>query len=58
MAMTVGLPLGILARNLIIGQIAPMPGVHIPLAPEIYEPVLSELRLQGVRFVEEESCNA
>lgn len=54
MTITVGLPLGILARHLLAGSVAPTPGVHIPLASEVYEPILSELEQYGVRFTEEE----
>ena len=51
MAKTVGLPLGIAAKLLLNGQIK-MTGLHIPTSREIYEPVLKELELHGVRFAE------
>lgn len=54
MAKTVGLPLGIAAKFILNGRIS-CTGLHIPTIKEIYEPVLEELSLQGVRFVEEES---
>lgn len=54
MARTVGLPLGIAARLILNGQIKAK-GLHIPVIPEIYEPVLSELAIQGIQFREEES---
>jgi len=52
MAKTVGLPLGIAARLILEGQITET-GLHIPILPNIYEPVLTELRRHGIRFEEE-----
>jgi saccharopine dehydrogenase (NADP+, L-glutamate forming) len=52
MAKTVGLPLGIAAR-LILENRMPIAGLHIPIIPEIYEPVLEELALEGICFREE-----
>jgi saccharopine dehydrogenase-like NADP-dependent oxidoreductase len=52
MAKTVGLPLGIAAKLILDGTIS-MKGLHIPIAREIYEPVLEELELYGVRFKEQ-----
>jgi saccharopine dehydrogenase-like NADP-dependent oxidoreductase len=52
MAKTVGLPLGIAAKLILNGQIK-LTGLHIPTVKEIYEPVLKELELQGVKFSEE-----
>ncbi len=52
MAKTVGLPLGIAAK-LILENKMELSGLHIPITPEIYEPVLKELNLQGIRFHEE-----
>jgi saccharopine dehydrogenase-like NADP-dependent oxidoreductase len=49
MARTVGLPLGIAAVLVLDGRI-PLTGVHIPIQPIIYEPVLEELERQGIRF--------
>ncbi len=51
MAKTVGLPLGIAAK-LILNDTIKMTGVHIPIAKEIYEPVLKELEGFGVVFKE------
>jgi len=51
MAKTVGLPLGIAAK-LILNDTIKMTGVHIPIAKEIYEPVLKELESLGVQFSE------
>ncbi len=53
MAKTVGLPLGIAAKLILQGRIK-LTGLHLPVLPEIYEPVLKELALEGIRF--EESC--
>lgn len=52
MAKTVGLPLGIAAK-LILENKMELSGLHIPIIPEIYEPVLNDLHLQGIRFHEE-----
>ncbi|MFZ9387866.1 MAG: saccharopine dehydrogenase C-terminal domain-containing protein [Chitinophagaceae bacterium] len=52
MARTVGLPLGIAARLILNGKIR-LTGLHIPTAPEIYEPVLKELEQYDIRFREE-----
>jgi len=52
MAKTVGLPLGIAAMLILEGRIR-LKGLHIPILAEIYEPVLNELAMQGVRFREE-----
>ncbi len=49
MARTVGLPLGIAAVLVLDGRI-PLTGVHLPIQPIIYEPVLQELERQGIRF--------
>ena len=53
MAKTVGLPLGIAAKLILNGTIK-LPGLHIPIVKEIYEPVLKELRMNGVSFIERE----
>jgi saccharopine dehydrogenase-like NADP-dependent oxidoreductase len=47
MARTVGLPAAIGARLVLEGEIAAT-GVHIPVLPEIYEPVLGELERLGI----------
>lgn len=52
MAKTVGLPMGILARLLLEGVIVPVPGVHIPTEPAVYQPVLRELEKTGIVFSE------
>src|SRR6202008_668685 len=49
MAKTVGLPLGI-ATKLILNGTIQLKGLHIPTQREIYEPVLKELELHGIKF--------
>jgi saccharopine dehydrogenase-like NADP-dependent oxidoreductase len=51
MAKTVGLPLGIAAKLLLEGKIK-LTGLHIPVIPAVYEPVLAELAQHGIRFHE------
>lgn len=53
MSKTVGLPVGILARLLLQGKIK-QHGVIIPIYPELYEPVLEELKQYGIDFIEKE----
>lgn len=54
MAKTVGLPLGI-TTMLILKKKINLKGVQIPIMPEIYNPVLTELEKHGIIFSEEES---
>ncbi len=51
MAKTVGLPLGI-AAVLILQQKISLTGLHIPVVPEIYVPVLEALGKEGIVFDE------
>lgn len=51
MAKTVGLPLGIMAKLLLSDKIE-LTGLHIPILPEIYNPVLKELEDFDIKFVE------
>lgn len=51
MAKTVGLPLGIAAKLILEGVIK-ISGVHVPILPEIYNPVLNELSANGISFNE------
>ena len=51
MAKTVGLPLGIAAKLILKGDIKST-GLQIPIIPDIYEPVLKELRAEGIIFNE------
>jgi saccharopine dehydrogenase-like NADP-dependent oxidoreductase len=52
MAKTVGLPLGITAKLVLENKIN-LQGLHIPIIPEIYEPVLRDLEKEGVKFKEQ-----
>jgi saccharopine dehydrogenase (NADP+, L-glutamate forming) len=51
MAKTVGLPIAIAAEMLLEDKIT-LRGVHIPIQPEIYEPILDGLKELGVEFFE------
>ncbi len=51
MARTVSLPAAVSVRKILEGRIS-MTGVHIPVAPDIYEPVLAELETLGIEFKE------
>ncbi len=51
MARTVGLPLGIAATLILQGKIT-LTGLHIPIVPEIYDPVLAALQREGIAFKE------
>jgi saccharopine dehydrogenase (NADP+, L-glutamate forming) len=50
-ARTVALPAAI-AVKMILGKQITMTGVHIPVIPEIYNPILDELEEIGIKFVE------
>ena len=52
MARTVGLPAAAGARLVLEGRIGGR-GVLIPVIPEIYQPILEELRAHGIAFREE-----
>ena len=49
MSRTVGLPSAIGARLILEGKIN-MKGLHIPVSPEIYVPILAELKREGIEF--------
>ncbi|UYQ95131.1 saccharopine dehydrogenase NADP-binding domain-containing protein [Chitinophaga horti] len=51
MAKTVGLPMGILAKLMLSDKVE-LTGLHIPVMPEIYNPVLRELEDYDIRFEE------
>lgn len=53
-ASTVGLPLGILTKLILTDQVK-ITGLHIPVIPEVYVPVLKELEEHGIRFKEIEN---
>ncbi len=56
MAKTVGLPLGIAAK-LILNNTINITGLHIPIIKEIYEPVMQELRQNGIIFIEQKKIH-
>jgi len=51
MAKTVGLPLGIAAKLILNGDLK-LTGLYIPTIKQIYEPVLKQLEIEGIQFVE------
>ncbi|MDD3828380.1 MAG: saccharopine dehydrogenase C-terminal domain-containing protein, partial [Anaerolineae bacterium] len=51
MSRTVGLPAAIAVRMILQGEIN-LTGVQVPVIPEIYEPVLAELRELGIGLTE------
>lgn len=53
MAKTVGLPVAIATLNILNGKIK-TPGVQIPIKKEVYEPILDELKENGIVFTEKE----
>lgn len=53
MAKLVGLPLGIFVRLVLEGKIN-QTGVNIPVMPQVYTPVLEELKEYGVAFTEQD----
>lgn len=56
MARTVSLPAAIAVKLILTGQIAET-GVHVPVIPAIYTPLLDELKLLGIHCVEETTVN-
>ncbi|MDA3819390.1 MAG: saccharopine dehydrogenase NADP-binding domain-containing protein [Candidatus Delongbacteria bacterium] len=53
MAITVGIPAAIAVRLLAIGEIK-LTGVHTPVIPELYNPILDELEKYDIQFIEED----
>jgi hypothetical protein len=53
MAMTVGLPIGIAAKMILLHQL-PLSGVVRPVMREIYEPVLQLLQEMNIKFIHRE----
>jgi saccharopine dehydrogenase-like NADP-dependent oxidoreductase len=51
MARTVGLPAAVATKLILQGRID-LTGVHVPVVPEIYNPVLDELEELGIECVE------
>jgi hypothetical protein len=54
MAKTVGLPVA-MATLAILNKKITTPGVQIPIAPEVYNPILKELQNHGITFHEKET---
>jgi saccharopine dehydrogenase-like NADP-dependent oxidoreductase len=52
MAITVGTPAAIATCLLASGKFT-KPGVHVPVIPELYNPILDELENYDIKFVEE-----
>lgn len=53
LAKTTGLPLGMAAKQLLLGNIRET-GLHIPVMSSVYVPVLQELEKYGIRFEEKD----
>ncbi len=51
MSRLVGLPAALASRMILQGEIN-LTGVHVPMIPEIYKPVLAELATMGISFQE------
>jgi hypothetical protein len=51
MAKTVGLPIAIACKMILNGSINEV-GVHIPVKPSIYQPIMNELKSFGINFKE------
>lgn len=54
MSRTVGLPAAIAVKMILQGKITE-PGIHVPVKPYIYLPILEELKNLGITFIEK--CN-
>lgn len=52
MSRTVGLPAAIAVRLILQGRFPGLTGVHVPVSPEIYNPVLAELAQLGISLTE------
>ncbi len=53
MAITVGMPVAFATEMLMKGEIS-LTGVHVPVIPELYVPLLKKLENIGIQFIEEE----
>lgn len=53
MAITVGMPVAIATEMLLHGEIKVV-GVHTPVIPELYNPILNKLENFGIKFIDEE----
>jgi saccharopine dehydrogenase (NADP+, L-glutamate forming) len=52
MSRTVGLPAAIAVRLILHGETGDLAGVHTPVIPELYEPILAELGALGIGLAE------
>lgn len=52
MAKTVGLPLGVAAKLVLQGALTEN-GISIPVSKSFYQPILSELEKEGIKFIED-----
>eukprot|EP00121_Abeoforma_whisleri_P010920 Awhi_evm1s10070 len=48
MAWLVGMPCGV-ATQLILDGVITQPGIHAPLAPEFYNPIIEKIEEEGVK---------
>lgn len=53
MAKTVGLPVAIATLAILNGKIT-TPGVQMPIAREVYTPILAELKNHNIQFIEKD----
>jgi saccharopine dehydrogenase-like NADP-dependent oxidoreductase len=53
MSNTVGLPVGICAKMILLGDMDQV-GIQRPISPEIYNPILDELESFDIQFIEQE----
>ena len=53
MSITVGTPVAI-ATKLLLNGVINVTGLHIPVTPDIYNPILKELEGVGIKFIDEE----
>lgn len=51
-AVTVGMPVAFATEMLLKGELK-LTGIHIPVIPELYNPILSKLEQIGIHFIEE-----
>lgn len=52
LAKTVGIPMGIMVKLILTGQVQGLTGVHMPIMKEVYKPIIEELKSFGVEFVD------
>lgn len=52
MSATVGWPMAIAVKKILQGHWPELTGVHIPISPEVYNPILEELEELGLKFNE------